>query len=281
MTHQPLISHLSPKVEADAQVMTLNHLNDVDDIQEEDTICHGKNHCLPKWSFNYVSFMVPPRIVGELLLWLLIEEGMMIENYGKRYGIFIGMNCRGCGGGYLDSKSWNISYRSRWIHHLDESQGHADLAQYTPNGVPIPKAAKDDPNSHSFMHAVHHPDRLRPAHDWVDWFTDFKGSDRGKLVGLEFQEGLWAEKFAIIAILITIAIIVVSIVWVIKGGQLQTVFTVMGFVLSGAAGECYATAGLFIILTSGIAELALVALYFQVTTSSWIRGIISWTWNFQ
>ena len=89
------------------------------------------------------------------------------------------------------------------------------------------------------MHAVHHPDRIHPAHEWVDWFTDFKASDRGKPVGLEFQEGLWAEKLAIIAILITIAIIIVSIIWVIRGGQLQTVFTVMGFVLTGAAGESF------------------------------------------
>ncbi|CAD6587525.1 MAG: hypothetical protein ASARMPRED_003171 [Alectoria sarmentosa] len=143
--------------------------------------------------------------------------------------------------------------RDLWeeIRHIyrDELQG------YTPNGVPIPKAAKDDPNSHSFMHAIHHPDRLRPAHDWVDWFTEFKASDRGKPVGLEFQEGLWAEKFAIIAILITIAIIIVSIVWVVRGGQLQTVFTVMGFVLSGAA-----------------AELALVALYFQLHVQSPVKG---------
>lgn len=120
------------------------------------------------------------------------------------------------------------------------------------------------------MHAVHHPDRLRPAHDWVDWFTEFKASDRGKPVGLEFQEGLWAEKFAIIAILITIAIIVVSIVWVVRGGQLQTVFTVMGFVLSGAAGEYlrYCQDQFVEILTHTVAELALVALYFQVTTSN-------------
>ena len=87
------------------------------------------------------------------------------------------------------------------------------------------------------MHAIHHPDQIRPVHEWVDWFADFKANDRGKTVGLEFQEGLWAEKLAAIAILITIAIIVVSIVWVVKGGDLQTVFTVMGFVLTGAAGE--------------------------------------------
>ena len=88
------------------------------------------------------------------------------------------------------------------------------------------------------MHAIHHPDSIRPVHDWVDWFTEFKASEHGgKPVGLEFQEGLWAEKLAIIAILLTIAIIVVSIVWVIQGGVLQTVFTVMGFVLTGVAGE--------------------------------------------
>ena len=87
------------------------------------------------------------------------------------------------------------------------------------------------------MHAIHHPDSIRPVHDWVDWFTEFKASEHTKPVGLEFQEGLWAEKLAIIAILLTIAIIVVSIVWVIQGGVLQTVFTVMGFVLTGAAGE--------------------------------------------
>ena len=87
------------------------------------------------------------------------------------------------------------------------------------------------------MHAIHHPDSIRTAHDWVDWFTEFKASEPVKPVGLEFQEGLWAEKLAIIAIFLTIAIVVVSIVWVIQGGVLQTVFTVMGFVLTGAAGE--------------------------------------------
>ena len=121
------------------------------------------------------------------------------------------------------------------------------------------------------MHAVHHPDHIRPVHEWVDWFTDFKASDGGKTVGLEFQEGLWAEKLAIIAILITIAIIIVSIVWVVKGGQLQTVFTVMGFVLSGAAGGSpRALCGYLLPHGTDLfsAEVALVALYFQVTQAN-------------
>ena len=88
------------------------------------------------------------------------------------------------------------------------------------------------------MHAFDHPHHIYRKYEWVEYFTEFfKDSEHGKEVGLEFQEGLWAEKLAIIAILLTIAIIIVSIVWVVKGGQLQTVFTVMGFVLTGAAGE--------------------------------------------
>lgn len=71
----------------------------------------------------------------------------------------------------------------------------------------------------------------------MDWFVEFDRSDPGKTNGLEFVEGLWAEKLAIIAILATVAIIVVSIVWCVLGGNLQTVFTVMGFVLSLIAGK--------------------------------------------
>lgn len=93
-------------------------------------------------------------------------------------------------------------------------------------------------------------------------------------MGLEFQEGLWAEKLAIIAIIITVAIVVVSIVWVVKGGGLQTVFTVMSFVLTGAAGKFSGVTTLVHVrmkrprLTGNAAEIALVALYFQVTQSN-------------
>ena len=72
---------------------------------------------------------------------------------------------------------------------------------------------------------------------WVDFFAHFADENPGISVGLEFVEGLWAEKLAFVAVAITVAIIVVSIVWCVKGGELQTVFTVMSFVLAGAAGE--------------------------------------------
>lgn len=106
MTPQALAFLQSLKeVEAGAQeAMTLNHQRDADDIRGEDMICHGKSHCLPKWSSNSASFTAPRRIVGALLLLLLIGGGTMIESYGRRYGIYTGMNSRGFGGGFLGSK---------------------------------------------------------------------------------------------------------------------------------------------------------------------------------
>jgi len=88
------------------------------------------------------------------------------------------------------------------------------------------------------MHAYHHPEQIRSSHRWVDWFVEFDAND-DRTNGLEFVEGLWANKLAVIAIVFSVAIIVVSIVWCLKGGQLQTVFSVMGFVLSFVAGESH------------------------------------------
>ena len=88
------------------------------------------------------------------------------------------------------------------------------------------------------MHAYHHPSQIRTNHQWVDYFTQLSEDHPDVSTGLEFIEGLWAEKLALTAVIVTIAIVVVSIVWCVKGGDLQTVFTVMSFVLTGAAGGC-------------------------------------------
>lgn len=120
------------------------------------------------------------------------------------------------------------------------------------------------PGEHEFMHAYRHPERLRTPHAWVDWFVAFR-KDPDKTYGLEFVEGLWADKLAFIAIVFTIAIIVVSIVWCVMGGVLQTVFTVMGFVLTGVAGKIHAYVWTESTLTNRTAEIALVALYYQVS----------------
>lgn len=125
--------------------------------------------------------------------------------------------------------------------------------KYTPNGIPLGsgKPASEFILGHAFMHAYHHPERLNATRWWIDWFEEYERDNGGDdtAIGLQFTEGLWADKLAAVAILLTAAIIITSAVWCALGGDLQTVFTVMSFVLGGIT-----------------AELALVALYFQVTS---------------
>ena len=83
----------------------------------------------------------------------------------------------------------------------------------------------------------------------MDWFTDFDANDKATN-GLQFREGLWADKLALLAIGCTVAIVAVSIVWCVRGGNLQTVFTVMSFVLTLIA-----------------AIIAFVALYYQIVSN--------------
>lgn len=110
--------------------------------------------------------------------------------------------------------------------------------QYTSQGVPVRTKVDDYPVRHSFMHAYHHPDRLQPDRAWMDWFTAFReGGDAGKTYGLEFVEGLWIEKLAVLAVVLTLGMVTASLVWGLKGGSLDTIFTTMDFVESGFAGE--------------------------------------------
>ncbi|KAL9605289.1 MAG: hypothetical protein Q9179_001537 [Wetmoreana sp. 5 TL-2023] len=141
--------------------------------------------------------------------------------------------------------AWRRIFLLKRLKHIVPA---TEMQGYTRNGVPCQLDKDKYPNSHTFMHAYHHPDRIRRDHEWMDWFSQFKDENADQTVGLEFVEGLWAEKLVAIALLITIAIIVVSVVWVVKGGNLQTVFTVMSFVLT--------------------ADIALVALYYQINLPS-------------
>ena len=87
------------------------------------------------------------------------------------------------------------------------------------------------------MHCYHRPKQIRTRHEWVEWFAEFDNTNQAKTYGLEFIEGVWAEKLGLIAIAINIAIIVASVIWAMKGGDLQTIFTIMGFIITAAAGD--------------------------------------------
>lgn len=120
---------------------------------------------------------------------------------------------------------------------------------YSPNGAPMRTDPKDFPDARLLRHAYHHPEEIRSQHLWVDYFTDFDSGDK-RQNGLEFREGLWPQKLGVVALLASAGIIIASIIWCVLGGDLQTVFTVMGFVLTFVA-----------------AEIALIALYFQVASN--------------
>ena len=144
----------------------------------------------------------------------------------------------------------------------------------TPNGVPVRVDPKDFPDSKQFLHAYHHPERVRPDHHWVDWFVALDEGDQ-RTNGLEFIEGIWAEKLAFIAILASVAIVVVSIVWCVLGGNLQTVFTVMSFVLGLVTGEYASTRSLrdsltLITMSSGNRVGGSVL----STYTTWVKGLI-------
>jgi hypothetical protein len=137
-----------------------------------------------------------------------------------------------------------------WSHWLSLRHVTAIVpVSFSPSGVPQRVDPKDFPESRLFRHAYHHPEQIKTDHSWVDWFTDFDSNDKATN-GLEFREGLWADKLALLAIGCTVAIVVVSIVWCVKGGVLQTVFTVMSFVLTQIA-----------------AIIAFVALYYQIVSN--------------
>lgn len=144
---------------------------------------------------------------------------------------------------------------------------------FSPNGVPSRTDPKDFPDSKQLRHAFHHPEFVKTEHYWVDYFASFDAGDE-RQNGLEFIEGLWADKLGLLAILASFGIIIACIIWCALGGQLQTVFTVMGFVLSFVAGKslvCQANSLSFIKsladMTTFAAEIALIALYFQVISN--------------
>ena len=145
---------------------------------------------------------------------------------------------------------YRIDLRNPWLRILSFRHITAIVpVSFSPSGVPTRVDPKDFPSSRLFRHAYHHPDSIKTDHYWVDWFADFDAHDKSTN-GLEFREGLWADKLMLVALACVIAIVVVSIVWCLEGGNLQTVFTVMSFVLTLIA-----------------AIIAFVALYYQIISN--------------
>lgn len=146
--------------------------------------------------------------------------------------------------------TYRFRLRNPWLRWISFRHVTAIVPiAYSPNGAPMRTDPENFPEARLLRHAYHHPEEITSQHLWIDYFTNFDAGDK-RQNGLEFREGLWPQKLGIVALLASAGIIIASIVWCALGGNLQTVFTVMGFVLSFVA-----------------AEIALIALYFQVASS--------------
>lgn len=144
---------------------------------------------------------------------------------------------------------WRRIFLFKKLRHLMPIQVQTILApiilllivsEYTKNGVPQRTDPKDYPDSHAFLYAYHHPHRIQTEKEWVRWFAKM-GSETDRTCGLEFKEGLWAEKFGLLVVGAMVADATTCIIWCTKGGDLDTVFTVMGFVLAAEAGKLILT----------------------------------------
>lgn len=146
--------------------------------------------------------------------------------------------------------TYRYQLRNPWVRLISFRHVTAIVPiAYSPNNSPIRTDPENFPEARQLRHAYHHPEEITTQHLWVDYLSNFDANDK-RQNGLEFREGLWPQKLGLVALLLSTGIVVASIVWCALGGNLQTVFTVMGFVLSFAA-----------------AEIALVALYFQVVSN--------------
>lgn len=73
--------------------------------------------------------------------------------------------------------------------------------------------------------------KIDTEYEWVRWVEKLK-SDPDERFGLEFVESWDGQRIILLGTVVLLVIVGLSAIWVIKGGDLQTVFTVMGFILS-------------------------------------------------
>lgn len=84
------------------------------------------------------------------------------------------------------------------------------------------------------------PDEFLESKDaaWTGWLHDQKASRPGFDLAIELQEDYNAGRVMGAASLILITLLVLSVVWLIEGGDAAYVSTVMSFVLGFLTGEC-------------------------------------------
>ncbi|CAG8980873.1 hypothetical protein HYALB_00013512 [Hymenoscyphus albidus] len=80
------------------------------------------------------------------------------------------------------------------------------------------------------LHAYQNPSTIETEHDWIDWVFRLRQPDRRH--ALEFVEGWNGTRIAIAGLMPLLVSCVLGVVWSWRTGDVQTAFTVAGFVLT-------------------------------------------------
>jgi hypothetical protein len=136
--------------------------------------------------------------------------------------------------------------------------------QYTPDTRPT-AVPLDEFTMQEVLYAYNHPSEFGTETDWIEWVFRLRQPD--KRHALEFVEGWNGTRIAVLGSLPCIASTLVGVIWSARGGDIQTAFTVAGFILTVATGELYmATAKLLALII--VVLLALLAVISGIDSKS-------------
>lgn len=90
------------------------------------------------------------------------------------------------------------------------------------------------------LYAFNNPSEIDGKGEWIEWVFNLRGSDQR--YALEFVEGWNTTRIAIACAIPLVTSTVVGTVWSARTGDVQTAFTVAGFILT--SGTCKFTAAL-------------------------------------
>jgi hypothetical protein len=106
--------------------------------------------------------------------------------------------------------------------------------QFTPTTRPT-VVPLDEFVLQEMLFAFNAPSKITTENDWIDWVFRLRQVDRRH--ALEFVEGWNGARIAVAGTLPLLISTIVGVVWSVKSGDVQTAFTVAGFILTGGTRE--------------------------------------------
>ena len=85
------------------------------------------------------------------------------------------------------------------------------------------------------LYAYNHPNEFGDETDWIDWVFRLRQPD--KRHALEFVEGWNGTRIAFVGTVPCVLSTLLGVIWVARGGDAQTTFTVASFILTLCTGK--------------------------------------------